>query len=46
MSYYSLREDMAYYFSNNKLSFRIMAVLHSNDKNVSPEIINFRVTGR
>lgn len=46
MSYYSLREDMAYYFSNNKLSFRIMAVLHSNDKNVSPEIINFRITGR
>ena len=46
MSYYSLKEDMAYYFSNNKLSFRIMAVLHSNDKNVSPEIINFRVTGR
>lgn len=46
MSYYSLREDMAYYFSNNKLSFRIMAVLNSNDKNVSPEIINFRITGR
>ena len=46
MSYSSLREDMAYYFSNNKLSFRIMAVLHSNDKNVSPEIINFRITGR
>lgn len=46
MSYYSLREDMTYYFSNNKLSFRIMAVLHSNDKNVSPEIINFRITGR
>ena len=46
MSYYSLREDMAYYFSNNKLTFRIMAVLHSNNKNVSPEIINFRITGR
>lgn len=46
MSYYSLRKDMTYYFSNNKLSFRIMAVLHSNDKNVSPEIINFRITGR
>lgn len=46
MSYYSLREDMTYYFSNNKLSFRIMAVLHSNDKNVSPEIVNFRITGR
>lgn len=46
MSYYSLREDMTYYFSNNKLSFRIMAVLHSNDKNVSPEIINFRITGK
>ena len=46
MSYYSLKEDMAYYFSNNKISFRIMAVLHSNDKNVSPEIINFRITGK
>ena len=46
MSYHSLKENMAYYFSNNKLSFRIMAVLHSNDKNVSPEIINFRITGK
>lgn len=46
MSYYSLKEDMTYYFSNNKLTFRIMAVLHSNDKNVSPEIIDFRITGR
>lgn len=46
MSYYSLKDSMAYYFNNNKLRFRIMAVLHSNDKNVSPEIINFRITGK
>lgn len=46
ISYHSLREDMAQYFSNNKLSFRIMAVLYSKNKDVSPEIINFRITGR
>ena len=46
MSYYSLKEDMTYYFSNNKIAFRIMAILHSKDKNVSPEIIDFRITGR
>lgn len=46
ISYYSLREDMANYFNSNKLSFRIMAVLHSSDPNVSPEILNFRITGK
>ena len=46
LSYYSLREDMANYFDSNKLSFRIMAVLHSNDSNVSPEILNFKITGK
>jgi hypothetical protein len=46
LNYHSLKEDMAYYFSNNKIAFRIMAVLHSNDNNVSPEINNFRITGK
>lgn len=46
LSYHSLREDMAYYFKNNKIRFRVMAVLHSKDSNVSPEIVNFRITGR
>ena len=46
VSYYSLREDMVDYFEGNHIKFRIMAVLTSNDKNVSPELINFRITGR
>lgn len=46
MSYYCLREDMQYYFENNHLKFRIMAVLHSTDKNMSPSILNYRLTGR
>lgn len=45
-SYYCLREDMVDYFTDNHIKFRIMAVLTSNDKNVSPELINFRITGR
>lgn len=46
ISYYCLREDMIDYFEDNHIKFRIMAVLSSNDKNVSPELINFRITGR
>ena len=46
MSYYALREDMVDYFENNHIKFRIMAVLTSTDKNVSPELINFRITGK
>lgn len=44
--YYSLKPDMERYFSNNKLKFRIMAVLSSKDKNMSPSIINFKITGK
>lgn len=46
VSYYCLREDMIDYFEDNHIKFRIMAVLSSNDKNVSPELINFRITGK
>jgi hypothetical protein len=46
ISYYSLREDMTNYFEDNHIKFRIMAVLTSNDRNVSPELINFRITGK
>lgn len=46
LTYSALREDMAHYFDDNHLKFRIMAVLTSNDSNVSPEIINFRITGK
>lgn len=45
-SYFCLREDLRYYFSDSRIKFRIMAVLHSNDRNVSPELLNFRITGR
>lgn len=45
-SYYCLREDMRNYFPDGHLKFRIMAVLHSNDRNVSPELCNYRLTGR
>lgn len=46
VSYYALREDMIDYFEDNHIKFRIMAVLTSNDRNVSPELINFRLTGK
>lgn len=46
VSYYSLREDMVGYFDDNHIKFRIMAIMTSNDKNVSPELLNFRITGR
>ena len=46
VSYYCLREDMVGYFEDNHIKFRIMAVLTSNDRNVSPELINFRITGK
>lgn len=46
LTYSALKEDMSYYFDSNHLRFRIMAVLTSNDKNLSPEIINFRITGK
>lgn len=46
ISYYCLREDMTNYFEDNHIKFRIMAVLTSNDRNVSPELINFRITGK
>lgn len=46
LSYYALREDMVDYFKDNHVKFRIMAVLTSNDRNVSPELVNFRITGK
>lgn len=46
ISYYCLKEDMIDYFEDNHIKFRIMAVLTSNDYNVSPELINFRITGK
>ncbi len=46
MSYHCLNEDMIGYFEDNHITFRIMAVLSSTDRNVSPELVNFRITGR
>ena len=46
ISYSCLNEDMVGYFENNGIRFRVMAVLSSTDRNVSPELINFRITGR
>ena len=46
ISYYCLKEDMINYFKDNHIKFRIMAVFTSEDKNVSPELINFRITGK
>lgn len=46
LTYYSLKKNLEYYFDKDKLKFRIMAVLTSKDKNITPEIINFRITGR
>ena len=46
LSYYSLKEDMMDYYSSDQLTFRIMAILSSSDKNVSPSIQALRVTGK
>lgn len=46
ISYYGLKPNMQQYFKSNKLRFRIMAVLTSKSKNVSPSILNFRITGK
>lgn len=46
ISYYGLKQNMQQYFKSNKLKFRIMAVLTSKSKNVSPSILNFRITGK
>ena len=46
ISYYGLKPNMQQYFKANKLRFRIMAVLTSKSKNVSPSILNFRITGK
>lgn len=45
-TYSVLRSDMKNYFEDNHIKFRIMAVLTSNDKNVSPEFTSFRITGK
>ena len=41
-----LRTDLTGFFPDNHLKFRIMAVLNSSDKNLSPRLVNFRLTGR
>ena len=46
ITYYGLKANMKQYFKSNKLRFRIMAVLSSKNKNVSPSILNFRITGK
>ena len=46
ISYYCLKDNMRRYFKSNKLRFRIMAVLSSKSKNLSPSILNFRITGK
>ena len=46
ISYYGLKPDMKQYYKTNKLRFRIMAVLNSKSSNVSPSLLNFRITGK
>lgn len=46
VTYSSIREDMRDYFKDSHIKFRIMAVLSSSDPNVSPELVNFRITGK
>lgn len=45
ISYTCLTEDMKQYFDGDKLRFRLMAVLSSSDPDLSPAVINFRITG-
>ena len=46
ISYYGLKDGMQKFFKSNKLRFRIMAILNSKTKNISPSILNFRITGK
>lgn len=46
VSYHSLVKEMRNYFGNNKIRFRIMAVFNSKSKETSPELTDFRLTGR
>ena len=46
ISYYGLKQGMEKFFKSNTVRFRIMATLTSKSKNVSPSIINFRITGK
>ena len=46
ISYSALRPDMKTYFNDNHLKFRLMAVFNSENKNVSPKLLSFRLTGR
>jgi hypothetical protein len=46
ITYYGLKQNMQQYFKTNKMKFRIMAVLTSKSKNLSPSILNFRITGK
>ncbi len=50
MGYYitfsCLKPDMMDYFKDNKIKFRIMAIFNSDDINLSPKLLNFRLTGR
>lgn len=46
IKYSCLKPELADYFSDNHITFRIMAILNSEDKNVSPKLLNFRITGK
>lgn len=46
VKYFALKNDMRYFFKTNTLKFRIMAILHSNNPELSPELLNFRITGK
>jgi hypothetical protein len=46
INYYCLKDNMQRYFYNNKLRFRIMAILSSKSRNISPSILNLRITGK
>jgi hypothetical protein len=46
IKYFTLKNNMKYFFKSNSLRFRIMAILHSNNPEMSPELLNFRITGK
>lgn len=46
VSYSAIKDKFKNYFKENKMGFRIMAVLNSNDINLSPKILNFKVSGK
>ncbi|NCA81034.1 MAG: hypothetical protein EOM76_12830 [Sphingobacteriia bacterium] len=46
VSYSAIKDRFKNYFKDGKMGLRIMAVFNSNDSNISPKILNIKVSGK